>query len=51
MAGDCPIAGATGYPYEREVVLLTQAEEARREADAELDTVLAKLGFAGWQDT
>jgi len=37
-------------PVNWEVVLLTQAEEARREADAELNTVLAKLGFTGWRD-
>jgi len=29
---------------------LAQAEEARAEADAELDAVLAKLGFAGWRE-
>ncbi len=36
-------------PLEEALVLLAQAEEARREADAELDAVLAKLGFGGWR--
>jgi hypothetical protein len=32
-------------------VLLTQAEEARAEADAALEGVLAQLGFEGWHGT
>jgi len=38
-------------PVNWEVVLLAQAEEVWREADTELDTALAKLGFTGWRDT
>jgi type I restriction enzyme M protein len=34
---------------EEALVLLAQAEEARAEADAELDAVLAGLGFGGWR--
>ena len=34
-------------PLEEALVLLAQADEARAEADAELDAVLAKLGFRG----
>jgi len=37
-------------PLEEAVVLLGQAEEERREADAALDEVLAKLGFEGWRN-
>jgi len=37
-------------PLEEALVLLAQAEEARTEADAELDTVLTKLGFGGWRE-
>jgi hypothetical protein len=37
-------------PLEEALVLLAQAEEERVEADAELDTVLAKLGFEGWRN-
>jgi type I restriction enzyme M protein len=36
-------------PLEEALVLLAQAEEARAEADAELDAVLADLGFGGWR--
>ncbi len=36
-------------PLEEALVLLSQAEEEGAEADAELDAVLTKLGFAGWQ--
>ena len=36
-------------PLEEALVLLAQAEEERREADAELDAVLTVLGFEGWQ--
>jgi type I restriction enzyme M protein len=36
---------------EEALVLLAQAEETRAEADAELDAVLAKLGFEGWRYT
>ena len=36
-------------PLKEALVLLAQAEEARAEADAELNAVLARLGFAGWQ--
>ena len=36
-------------PLEEALVLLAQAEEARAEADAELDAVLAKLGVSGWR--
>ncbi len=31
------------------LVLLAQAEEARAEADAELDAVLRTLGFGDWR--
>jgi len=37
-------------PLEEALVLLAQAEEERAEADAELDAVLAKLGFGEWRD-
>ncbi len=37
-------------PPEEALLLLAEAEEARREADAELDAVLAALGFGGWRD-
>lgn len=36
-------------PLEEALVLLAQAEEARAEADAELDGVLRGLGFEGWR--
>jgi exonuclease VII small subunit len=36
-------------PLEEALVMLAEAEEARREADEELDNVLATLGFAGWR--
>jgi type I restriction enzyme M protein len=36
-------------PLEEALVLLAQAEEARAEADAELDAVLSGLGFDGWR--
>jgi type I restriction enzyme M protein len=36
-------------PLEEALVLLAEAEEERREADAELDRVLSALGFGGWQ--
>jgi type I restriction-modification system DNA methylase subunit len=36
-------------PLEEALVLLAQAEDARAEADAELNAVLVRLGFAGWQ--
>ncbi len=36
-------------PLEEALVLLAQAEEARAEADAELDAVLSGLGFADWR--
>jgi type I restriction enzyme M protein len=36
-------------PLEEALVLLAQAEEERAEADMELNAVLAKLGFEGWQ--
>jgi len=42
---------APPLPLEEALVLLTQAEEARGEADAELDAVLTKLGFVDWWDT
>jgi hypothetical protein len=32
-------------------VLLAQAEEARAEADTELDAVLGLLGFGDWRET
>jgi type I restriction enzyme M protein len=37
-------------PLEEALVLLAQAEEEQAEAGAELDTVLAKLGFEGWRN-
>jgi type I restriction enzyme M protein len=37
-------------PLEEALVLLAQAEEARAEADAELDAVLSGLGFADWRE-
>ena len=37
-------------PLEEALVLLAQAEEARAEADAELDRVLSELGFGGWRE-
>ena len=37
-------------PLEEALVLLAQAEEARAEADAELDAVLSELGFGGWRE-
>jgi type I restriction enzyme M protein len=36
-------------PLEEALVLLAQAEEARAEADAELDAVLAELGLGEWR--
>ncbi len=36
-------------PLEEALVLLAEAEEERAQADAELDQVLAALGFAGWR--
>ncbi|MBC7252157.1 MAG: SAM-dependent DNA methyltransferase [Anaerolineae bacterium] len=36
-------------PLEEALVLLAQAEEERAEADAELEAVLAKLGFGEWR--
>ena len=36
-------------PLEEALVLLAEAEEERRDVDAELDAVLARLGFEGWQ--
>ncbi len=38
-------------PLEEALVLLAEAEEERREADAELDTVLASLGFDAWRNS
>ena len=43
--------GEPVLPLEEALVLLAQAEEARAEADAELDVVLTKLGFAGWRNS
>ncbi len=37
-------------PLEEALVLLAEAEEARREADAELEAVLTALGFSGWRE-
>jgi type I restriction enzyme M protein len=37
-------------PLEEALVLLAQAEEARCEADVELDAVLRGLGFTGWRE-
>lgn len=37
-------------PLEEAVVRLREAEEARAEADAKLDAVMARLGFANWRD-
>lgn len=37
-------------PLEEALVLLAEAEEERREADNELQAVLAKLGLEGWRD-
>jgi len=36
-------------PLDEALVLLKQAEEARAEADADLEGVLAQLGFEGWR--
>ncbi len=36
-------------PLEEALVLLAMAEEARAEADADLESVLAQLGFEGWR--
>ena len=36
------------FTLQEALVLLAEAEEERREADAELSEVLAKLGFTGW---
>ena len=36
-------------PLEEALVLLAEAEEERAEADAALDAVLTKLGFASWR--
>jgi type I restriction enzyme M protein len=36
-------------PLEEVLVLLAEAEEERREADAELNAVLTALGFTGWR--
>jgi type I restriction enzyme M protein len=41
--------GEPVLPLEKAVVLLAQAEEARAGADADLDAVLAQLGFTGWR--
>ena len=38
-------------PLEEALVLLAQAEEARVEADANLEAVLAQLGFEEWRST
>jgi type I restriction enzyme M protein len=37
-------------PLEEALVLLAEAEEDRRAADAALDEVLGRLGFGGWRD-
>jgi len=37
-------------PLEEALVLLQEAEEARAEADAKLDRVMAMLGFEGWRE-
>ncbi len=37
-------------PLEEAVVRLREAEEARAEADAKLDAVMARLGFPRWRD-
>lgn len=42
--------GEPVLPLEEAVVLLAQAEEARAEADAALDTVLATLGYTEWRN-
>jgi len=36
-------------PLEEAIVRLREAEEARAEADAKLDQVLAALGFPNWR--
>jgi type I restriction enzyme M protein len=36
-------------PLEDAVVLMQEAEEARADADAKLDQVMAALGFEGWR--
>jgi type I restriction enzyme M protein len=41
--------GEPALPLEEALVLLAQAEEARAEADAALDGVLAQLGFVEWR--
>lgn len=38
-------------PLEEVLVVLAQAEEARAEADADLEGVLARLGFDEWRGT
>jgi type I restriction enzyme M protein len=38
-------------PLEEALVLLAQAEEARTEADGELEAVLAELGFENWRES
>lgn len=42
--------GKPALPLEEALVLLAQAEEARAEADVELDAVLRGLGFADWRE-
>jgi type I restriction enzyme M protein len=37
-------------PLEEALVLLAEAEEQRRKADAQLDAVLTQLGFTGWRE-
>ena len=37
-------------PLEEALVLLAEAEEARAEADAELEAMLARLGFDRWRE-
>ena len=39
----------SALPLEEAVVLLAQAEEEQREADAALDEVLGALGVEGWR--
>lgn len=38
-------------PLQEALVLLAQGEEARAEADAELNAVLAELGLSTWRET
>jgi hypothetical protein len=51
LSPSCYVAGddvEPPLPRGKSLVLLAEAEEERRETDAELNAVLTALGFTGW---